>query len=92
MGEVGCKRQNCDFLHVTPAGDDERATTHKVAGYPCGGCKRIFPQANYVVKHTIKNTEVIFCLNCDAWIQDKEQVLKENWTLFDNNGDLRRNI
>ena len=57
--EVGCKRQNCDFLHGTRAGDDQIATTHKVKGYACGGCKSIFPQANYVVKHEIKNTSVV---------------------------------
>ena len=90
--EVGCKRQNCDFLHVTHAGDDQKENTHKVKGYECGGCKSIFPQANYVVKHEIKNTEVLFCLNCNDWIRDKEQVLNKDWTLFDINGDLRRDI
>ena len=27
--EVGCKRQNCDFIHVTPAGYDGKSKAHK---------------------------------------------------------------
>ena len=47
---------------------------------------------NYVVKHEIENMQLWFCLNCDEWIQDKTQVLKKDWTLFDQIGDLRRDV
>ena len=90
--EVGCKRQHCDFLHDTPAGDDEKSKAHKESGYACEGCKKTFPEANYVVNHRIKSTEVFFCLNCEDWIQEKEKVFEKGWTLFDINGDLRRDV
>ena len=35
---------------------------------------------------------MFFCLNCDDWIGNKEEVLKSDWTLFDSNGDLRRDV
>ena len=45
-----------------------------------------------MVKHIIKSKEMFFCLNCDDWIGNKEEVLKSDWTLFDSNGDLRRDV
>ena len=52
----------------------------------------MFESENYVIKHIIQNKEVFFCLNCDDWVQNKELVLKGDWTLFDENGDLRRDV
>ena len=45
--EVGCKRPNCDFIHVTPAGYDGKSKAH--TNRICDGCKNIFPDTNYVV-------------------------------------------
>ena len=39
-----------------------------------------------------KNREFHFCLNCDDFIEDKYQVLNINWTLFDEQGNLRQDI
>lgn len=89
---VGCRRNNCDFLHVTLAGDDGSKIAHKLASYKCEGCKGIYPSESYVVKHEIENMHIWFCLNCDEWIQDKKKVLEKGWTLFDQNGDLRRDV
>ena len=89
---VGCRRKNCDFLDVTLAGDDGKKSAHKQSCYECKGCESIYPAENYVVKHVIKNMQLWFCLNCDEWIQDKEKVLGKDWTLFDQNGDLRKDV
>ena len=89
---VGCRRNNCDFLHVTLAGDDGNKTAHKQLCFKCEGCQSSYPEEIYVVKHEIKNMQFWFCLNCDDWIQDKALVLNKEWTLFDDNGDLRRGV
>ena len=88
QNEVGCRRNNCDF-HVTHASGDVTKTAHKETGFKC---KKIYPKDGYLIKHVIKNTELCFCLNCDASIQDKSNVLNNDWTLFDKIGDLRRDI
>ena len=90
--EVGCRRSNCDFLHETLACDDGNKNAHKETKYKCEGCKSEFPKDNYVVKHTIQNMELWFCLNCDDFIKDKSKVLNNDWILFDQNGDLRRDV
>jgi hypothetical protein len=90
--EVGCKRENCDFLHVTLATNDDNEKAHKKSDLKCAGCKSTFESESYVVNHTIKERTLVFCLNCDDWIQNKEEVLKTDWSLFDANGDLRRDV
>ena len=91
---VGCNRgENCEFLHVTRACDDgDESNAHKEIAYKCESCRSIFKSEDYVLKHIIQNKEVFFCLNCDDWVQNKELVLKGDWTLFDKNGDLRRDV
>ena len=42
--------------------------------------------------HIINDQWVHFCLNCDDWVKDKSKVLDENWTLFDNEGNLRYDV
>jgi hypothetical protein len=90
--EVGCRRSNCDFLHVTRAHNDDIKTAHKETNYKCEGCKSIYPKQNYVVKHAVQDKELWFCLNCDYWITDKSKVLNGDWTLLDQNGVLRRDV
>ena len=83
----GCNREeNLEFLHVTSACDEINA--HKEIAYKCKSCRSIIKSENYVIRHIIQN----FCLNCDDWVQNKELVLKCEWTLFDENGDLRRDV
>ena len=76
-------------MHVTHAGGDRVKTDHKENVFKCERCKNMYPEENYVVKHEIRNIEFWFCLNCDAWIQDKSNVFNNEWTLLDKNGDLR---
>ena len=35
---------------------------------------------------------IVYCLNCEDWVQFKTKVFDPNWTLFDKAGYLRRNI
>ena len=77
---------------VLMQGMKNTTTAHKEIGIKCEGCKSIFESENYVVKHLIRNMELAFCLNCDDWIHNKEAVLESDWTLFDANGDLRRDV
>ena len=44
------------------------------------------------VKNIIKGHETFFCLNCDDWVKFKENVLEQNWTLYDQEGYLRINM
>jgi hypothetical protein len=32
------------------------------------------------------------CVNCDDWIQRKDEILLPGWRLFDENGDLRQDV
>ena len=81
--EVGFRRSNCDFLHVTLACNDGNKNAHKETKYKCEGCKSVFPRDNYVVRHAIHNMELWFCLNWDDFIKDKSKVWNNDWTLFD---------
>ena len=87
----GCKRQNCDYLHVTLVGDDDKQIEeHK--HFPCAGCKNVFDDKDCVIQHVVQNTAFVLCLNCEDWIQFKERVIAPGWSLFDHNGDLRADV
>ena len=87
----GCRRPNCDYLHVTLASDDgHESQAHK--SFPCYGCKNNYDDATCVVKHNVENISFNLCLNCDDWIEFKDKIIYPGWSLFDQNGDLRRDI
>ena len=86
--QQGCKRDNCNYLHVTLASADDE----NISSYHCISCNNEWKDRSCVVKHTIKNTEVFFCLNCDDWVQCKNNVFDEGWSLLDTNGCLRRDV
>ena len=89
--ESGCRREECSYLHVTLACDEEkRKNAHKK--YPCSGCKNAFDDKSCVVEHTIENIKLFLCLNCDDWIQKKENIIHPGWSLFDQFGNLRRDV
>ena len=91
QGRSGCTRQNCDYLHVTLALDDgHQNEAHN--GFPCVGCKNCYTDTTCVVQHISGNIQFYLCLNCEDWIQDKEKILNPGWSLFDQNGDLRRDV
>ena len=73
-------------------GHEDIAKTHKNSDLKCAGCKSTLESERYVVNHIIKDRNLVFCLNCDDWIQNKAEVLKSDWTLVDANGDLRRDV
>ena len=54
----------------------------------CVSCKHSWKETKFVVKHTINNTEVYFCLNCEDWVKHKERVFNQGWTLMDYDGNL----
>ena len=88
---TGCRRQDCDFLHVTFAVDDgKQVEAHK--SYPCMGCKNIYEDKVCVVQHTAQNKAFFLCLNCDDWILRKNEILLPGWSLFDGNGHLKQNV
>ena len=74
----GCKRADCLYLHKT-----------KETSYQCAGCKDIWVDENCVVQHYVKNRRTYFCLNCDDWIKDKNNVFEQGWALLDEEGYLR---
>ena len=89
--ETGCRREDCDFLHVTLVGGDGKQTeTHKI--YPCMGCKNVYDDKVCVVQHIAENRAFFLCLNCDDWILRKDEILLPEWSLFDENGDLKQNV
>ena len=94
--KAGCRRgSDCDFLHVTIAQDDGKVSVEsKVEDteFKCISCKDCWTDRNCVVEHELNNHVVYFCLNCDDWIEDKNKVLDQNWTLLDERGHLRRDL
>ena len=83
-----CSRnESCDFLHVTLASGD-----HRFSLFECAGCKNVWDDKACVVMQTINGRETFFCLNCQDWIKDKTRVFEQNWTLFDDEGFLRRDV
>ena len=89
--EVGCKRQNCDFLHDTLA-NTENVAKKEVSSYKCAGCKDTWQNERCVVKHVFADKQIYLCLNCDDWITKKSEVIKSDWTLLDGQGNLRRDV
>ena len=89
----GCKRETCDYRHVTLACDDQNSNnSHKTVAMKCAGCKSDWVDKNHVVKHIILNRLTFFCLNCNDLIKDKTRVLEKGWTLFDEAGFLRHDV
>ena len=92
----GCKRNtSCDFLHVTLARNEDKPKNSDAIEeieYTCVGCNSSWTDDKFVIKYNIKNHIVNFCLNCDDWVKDKAKVLDENWTMFDNAGNLRYDV
>ena len=66
----GCKRENCDYRHVTLA-CDEQITNNSHKTMRCAGCKRDWDNKNDVVEHMILNRRTFFCLNCNDWIRQE---------------------
>ena len=60
--------------------------------FRCSSCKDVWQDENCVVKHAVNHRELFFCLNCDDFVGDKAQVLDINWTLVDQQGNLRQYI
>jgi hypothetical protein len=91
QGERGCKRIDCEYLHVTLALDDGQVNrAHKY--FPCAGCKNCFDDISCVVQHELNTVGFNLCLNCDSWIKHKENVLTPGWSIFDKEGYLRRDV
>ena len=87
----GCKRNNCDYLHVTLVRDDDHTNdAHK--NFPCAGCQNCFDDRTCVVEHVVRNNRLFLCLNCDDWIQKKEEIMNNGWSLYDQFGNLRRDV
>jgi hypothetical protein len=89
--DVGCKRLNCEYLHVMLAKTENEATI-KSKDYECAGCKNVWQDEKCVIKQNIGNGEVFLCLNCDDWIVNKSAVLKSDRTLFDQHGNVRQDV
>ena len=85
--KVGCKRNDCEYLHDTLARNETQ-----VAHFRCVSCKDTWTDSNCVVKHNINNHQVYFCLNCEDWVQNKDKVFDQGWTLLGNDGFLRIGI
>ena len=89
----GCKRQNCDYLHCKQNYEESvKPKMNEVKEYKCESCKYAWERKDCVVKHVVENMEVYFCLNCEDWVQYKQNVFKQGWSLFDKEGFLRTDI
>ena len=90
--DVGCRRLNCDYLHVKTNVAKNENLQKECKQFKCAGCNDTWEDTNCVVKHQLKHGEVYFCLNCDDWIVNKSEVFNIGWTLFDQYGNLRQNV
>ena len=82
----GCLRQGCLYLHSA------KYNAADVEVFNCQGCKGVWEEEKFVVKHIIQNTKTFFCLNCEDWIKEKENVYSEGWTMFDESGNLKHDV
>ena len=88
--DVGCKRSECDYLHVPFVNDKhEEESSGK---FKCISCKHIWNDKSCVVEHLLGNHLTFFCLNCDDWVRQKTRVLEEGWSLLDEAGNLRYDV
>ena len=85
--QVGCQRIDCVYLHDTPV-----LSEIKVPNFKCVSCMDTWTDEKCVVKHTVKNHTVYFCLNCDEWVQIKENVFDHGWTLLGEDGFPRTGL
>ena len=69
---------------------NNKKRAHK--SYPCAGCKSCFTDVACAMQYFVGNTGFFLCLNCADWIKYKENIITPGWTLFDSNGDLRRDV
>ena len=87
MSETGCRRKDtCEFSHDTRVCGDGKSLA--IESFKCVGCKCEYKEERFVVKHLIKDTEIFFCLNCEDWVKEKQNVLEPGWSLFDEDGNL----
>ena len=85
-GDRGCTRKEvCDFSHDTLSfnGKNVNDHTNKSKNYACISCK-----SECLVQDIIQDKEVNCCLNCEDWAKNKQNVINEEWSLFDQDGDL----
>ena len=85
---VGCIREGCDYQHAAFVNGEVNVYTN----YKCVSCKDVWTDRKFVKQHMIQNHEVHFCLNCDDWVKNKQNVFEDGWTLHDADGFLRRGI
>ena len=90
--KFGCTREDCNYIHVTLACNDENSTPAGVDKLKCVSCKTSWEIREHVVEHMILNRQAIFCLNCDEWVKDKSRVFKEGWSILDVAGNLRYDV
>lgn len=85
-------RKLCDFSHDTSVCTEKKSVAAQMASssFKCIGCKSQWEECSFVVKHTIQNMEIFFCLNCEDWVKDKSRVLDHGWSLFDEDGNLNQ--
>ena len=84
----GCTWKDCDYLHNTLGSSREA----QLQEYKCISCKCAWKEQTCVVKHMIENIETYFCLNCDDWVQHKQNIYNPGWTLMNEAGNLRMDI
>ena len=83
------RKDDFDYSHDA---HESKAGQNEVESFNCVSCKHAWNEEKFVVRHTVKNIEVYFCLNCEDWVQHKSNVLEKGWSLFDQDGNLNYNI
>ena len=71
QGKQGCKRDDCDYLHVTLACDDGQLKMAQ-KDFPCAGCKSCFQDISCVVQHEVNDVSFNLCLNCKGGLSIKK--------------------
>ena len=78
-----CRRENCAYLHATTASNQR---------FKCESCLDVWEDRTGVAEHVVNHRTVFFCLNCDDWVQNKNQVFTEGWKLTDDEGFLMHGL
>ena len=56
------------------------------------GCQSSWEDSRCEVRYYTNNPNVNFCLHCNDWVREKSKVFDTNWTMVDDEGNLRYDV
>ena len=81
----GCTfAEKCYYLHEFIENIENRDNIDNIDNienvFKCVSCQNTYEDENSFIKHNINNQNLYFCLNCDYFVTNKEDIYKIGWT------------